>query len=69
MYRRHSGDNGYCFLHIHLNLIRKIRKKKRKKEKQNEVKKGMLFWEEAKEKAQNASSGATRYDDNDCRLW
>lgn len=29
----------------------------------------MLFWEEAKEKAQNAPSGATRYDDNDCRLW
>ena len=29
----------------------------------------MEFWEEAKEKAQNASSGATRYDDNDCRLW
>ena len=39
LYRRHSGDNGYCFLHIHLNLIRKKGKKTERK-KERETKRG-----------------------------
>ena len=44
MYKRHSGDNGYCFLGIHLDLMwqkgtlelsQKKKKKKKKKQKKH----------------------------------
>ena len=39
MYKRHSGDNGYCFLGIHLDLMwqkgtLELSQKKKKKKKQ-----------------------------------
>ena len=47
-------------------------KRKRKKDKKNEVKNGLLFWEvrgSSQTKGQNAPSGPTRHDDDDCHLW